>query len=163
MLKDNFSPFLNNLKTHSYDIYGFLTTLLINGSSLENKIFLTIKLSIIFLSYIVILPILILKKKEQLEVLESFFKIKIDDIKNQRDNCKFYITTTTNITIESNKDEIQNEERKEDENDDEMKEEENKIMDKENKSKKIAKGKIGGHQKNFLEIGQRFSIQGYLI
>jgi len=169
MIKDNISPLLYELKTDSYLTQNFLNDFLINSSSMQNQIFLSIKLSIIFVSYIIILPILIYKKKEQLEVLESFFKIKIEDIESQRDNCKFYITSTTNIKIDNDKEDKDKEgEGLEDENN-----EENKIIEKVEKNEKNEKNDKndknpkGKHKKNkvktFLEVGQKFSIQGFLI
>ena len=67
-----------------------------------NWIYLTFRLCVIMISFIVILPILIIKKKEQIQILENFFTIKTEDAEMQKEACRRFLETSTNLKLEDN-------------------------------------------------------------
>ena len=93
-------------------IYNSTSTLIIKNYEIEihnksilNLAFLLIRLITVTFSFMIIVPILIIKKNDQIRILDSFFQIKNADADFQKDNCKYYISMNTNIQLDENKEE----------------------------------------------------------
>lgn len=67
-----------------------------------NILYLSLRLSVIFISFLIILPILIIKKKEQIQILDNFFSIKTEDAETQKEACRKFLEASTNLKLDDN-------------------------------------------------------------
>lgn len=108
-VRSNIDNFVDSLFDDTKRINNQVFNDKIRKSENLNYIFLSLRLCVIFISFIIILPILIIKKTEQIQILDNFFQIKPEDAEMQKESCKKFIESTTNFKLDSeDKDEIQN-------------------------------------------------------
>lgn len=101
-IKENFKE----TTKHIFDKIQSSTTIIIKNS-IESNSFTTyiiffVRMIIILTSFLIIFPILLYNKRNQRLLLESFFQIKQDDIEQQKELCKLYISICSNIKVDDN-------------------------------------------------------------
>ena len=155
-IKLNFRNLVYNLFTNFSNSILSISNNLLSQNMLLNSLYLGLRLFAIFLCFIVIVPIIIIKKRDQLKILETFFHIKTEDAEIQRENCKDYLSKTSNIRIEENENEEKGENPKE-------VAENQMLIDKKKKSK--SKGKKGDEEtkKSLTKKTKSFSSNGYAV
>ena len=155
-IKLNFRNLVYNLFTNFSNSILSISNNVLSQNMLLNSLYLGLRLFAIFLCFIVIVPIIIIKKRDQLKILETFFHIKTEDAEIQRENCKDYLSKTSNIRIEENENEEKGENPKE-------VAENQMLIDKKKKSK--SKGKKGDEEtkKSLTKKTKSFSSNGYAV
>ena len=73
-----------------------------------NYIALALRLAFIVICFIIVLPVLVIKKKEQIKVLENFFQIRTEDAEIQKEACKRFLEASTNFKFEDNNNAVNN-------------------------------------------------------
>ena len=107
------SPNLNFVKQNIFTVIQELydSTQYIDKDIFDNKLLLykqwnyialALRLAFIVICFIIVLPVLVIKKKEQIKVLENFFQIRTEDAELQKEACKRFLEASTNFKFEDN-------------------------------------------------------------
>ena len=105
------SPNLNFVKQNIFTVIQELydSTQYIDKDIFDNKLLLykqwnyialALRLAFIVICFIIVLPVLVIKKKEQIKVLENFFQIRTEDAELQKEACKRFLEASTNFKFE---------------------------------------------------------------
>lgn len=106
-VRNNFEEIIINIyETSSKSNSTFIDS--IHNIKTFNILYLSLRLSVIFISFIIILPILIIKKKEQIQILDNFFSIKTEDAETQKEACRKFLEASTNLKLDDNGNNVNN-------------------------------------------------------